>query len=148
MTGPSSSNPHIIGLTGSFGSGCTYVAEKILAGMDYEILSLSDTLRDEYSASGRGDARTAPRRELQSFGDEWRQKHGAAHFAALAYRKIEAHLHDGTRGKWVVDSIRNPAEVHFFKATIVQFFLVRGLCHEGAALAARSRHVQSKPQGL
>lgn len=46
MNGNSGNNPHIIGLTGSFGSGCTYIAEKVLSSKGYEHLSLSkDVLR-------------------------------------------------------------------------------------------------------
>lgn len=37
----------IIGLTGPFGSGCTYVAKEFICSFGYQYLSLSDVLREE-----------------------------------------------------------------------------------------------------
>ena len=36
----------IIGLTGPFGSGCSYVAKNILASKGYKYISLSEILRE------------------------------------------------------------------------------------------------------
>ena len=116
-------NLHIIGLTGSFGSGCSYIANNVLAPMGYQVVRLSDVLRAEYEAAGKGDGQAASRRELQAFGDESREKHGAAYFAVLAHQKILAQSEDGTAAKWIVDSIRNPEEVHFLREKSSSFFL-------------------------
>lgn len=39
---------YVVGLVGPFGSGCSYVAEKIVENHGYEYLSLSAVLREEY----------------------------------------------------------------------------------------------------
>ena len=39
---------YVVGLVGPFGSGCSYVAKKIVENHGYEYLSLSDVLREEY----------------------------------------------------------------------------------------------------
>ena len=35
----------VIGLTGPFGSGCTYVAKEVLIGKGYEYISLSELFK-------------------------------------------------------------------------------------------------------
>ena len=58
------SNKTIIGLTGPFGSGCTYIAKNILNADGYEIISLSDILREEIKHTVSAPTRT----ELQDLG--------------------------------------------------------------------------------
>ena len=87
----------IIGLTGPFGSGCSYIAKKILSSKGYKYISLSEILRSaitdgEYSRS-----------DLQDKGNETRAQHGAGYLADKAIEII-----DSTDGdKFVIDSIRN-----------------------------------------
>jgi deoxycytidylate deaminase len=113
-------NPHVIGLTGSFGSGCTTIAEQILAKRGYTLLSLSDSLRSAYEAGGASYAQ-ANRSDKQDFGDKMRKEQGADVFARQVAVEIEK---NAATGKWVVDSIRNPAEVKYFRDKFQNFFLV------------------------
>lgn len=89
----------VIGLVGPFASGCSTVAKKIQEFYDYEVLSLSDELRNLFK---KENPNTEPNRQkLQDFGDAIRREHGADYLATLVYDKIEA-------GKnYVIDSIRN-----------------------------------------
>lgn len=114
-------NPHIIGLTGSFGSGCTHVvAKEVLAKRGYDYISLSDALKKAYRRAGKGNPETAPRRALQDFGDNIRAKRGVGFFAKNVRRAIGRA--DG-RKKWVVDSMRNPGEIEVFRDFSRAFFL-------------------------
>jgi dephospho-CoA kinase len=115
-------NPRIIGLTGSFGSGCTYLADHILAAKGYKGVSLSDILRDVYSKEKGGSSEDIPRHELQAFGDEVRKKRGAGYLATEALREVEEVSKGGTC-KWVIDSIRNPAEIRCLRECSRNFFL-------------------------
>jgi len=113
----------IIGLTGSFGSGCTYLANKMLVPRGYRRISLSDILRDLYREETGSDPGVADRATLQDFGDETRKGHGADHLACKAADKIDEY--DGSQGeaKFIVDSIRNPAEVHALRQRYPHFYL-------------------------
>ncbi|KKK69848.1 hypothetical protein LCGC14_2929930, partial [marine sediment metagenome] len=110
----------IIGLTGSFGSGCTYVAKKVFEKRGYKYISLSDALRSSYRRAGKGNPNTASRRALQNFGDQTRKKYGGERFAKTVLKTIQKP--DGQK-KWVVDSIRNPKEVEVFRNSFRSFFL-------------------------
>ena len=89
-------NPFIIGLTGSFGSGCSYVANEILVDAGFEKVSLSEILREEYQSTDRASLDTMNpeerRRTLQTFGDEIRKDKGACYLASKAIAKITASL--------------------------------------------------------
>ena len=91
----------IIGMTGPFGSGCTYISRKILEEMGYTYISLSDILR-EIDA----DAAEAPRTELQDVGNRIRNEHGYDYLAQKAIEIINA----SSDRKFVIDSIRNTHE--------------------------------------
>lgn len=113
-------NPHIIGLTGSFGSGCTYVARQVLEKRGYKYISLSDVLKRAYRKAGKGNPTTAQRRAFQDFGDTTRTARGGGFFAKKALHTIEK---AGGRQQWVVDSIRNPEEVEVLRDFSRAFFL-------------------------
>lgn len=116
----STDNPHIIGLTGSFGSGCSYVAKHVLAKRGYTFVSLSDVLKRAYRRAGKGDPTTAPRRALQDFGDQTRDRRGKGVFAKNVVHAIQK---AGAGKKWVVDSIRNPKGAELFRNFSQAFFL-------------------------
>ena len=103
----------IVGMTGPFGSGCTYIAKNILIKLGYEYISLSDILRDEI-----GDM-SLPRTDMQDKGNEIRRSNGADFLAREAIKKIEK----SKSKKFIVDSIRNTHEIDLFKQTFTQFFL-------------------------
>ena len=90
----------IIGLTSFLGAGKTSVADHLVK-KGFEFYSLSDVVRDEIK--NRGEEIT--RERLQEVGNELRKKHGSAVLANRVLKKVKP-------GKnYVVDSIRNPAEI-------------------------------------
>lgn len=103
----------IVGLTGPFGSGCSYVAKNILCSDEYEYISLSDILKEEI-----GDAEYT-RSDLQDKGNQLREQKGADFLAQKAIEKINSS--DNT--KFVIDSIRNTHEIEKLKKTFPQFYL-------------------------
>jgi deoxycytidylate deaminase/dephospho-CoA kinase len=122
MANAGAGNLQIIGLTGSFGSGCTYAADHILVKLGFRKVSLSELLRDQYRASHVGEPGEISRRALQEFGDRVRREHGPSFLAELAHHEI-FDAGQGISTKWVVDSIRNPAEVHYLRSQFPTFFL-------------------------
>ncbi len=112
----------IIGLTGSIGSGCSYVAEEILKPLGYEFASLSKKLKEEFSPP-TGTDQSGLRRAYQDFGDKQRREEGNNYFARLVCEKIKAATEENGSQKWIVDSIRNPDEVHWLRKQFPNFFL-------------------------
>lgn len=114
-------NPLIIGVAGSFGSGCSYIAENILRDKEeYNFLSLSkDILRPLFQKETGKDPNHVPRRELQDFGDKIRKERDFDYLAQEAVKKIEV----TQNRKWVIDSIRNPAEVSCLRGYSRNFWL-------------------------
>ena len=102
----------IIGMTGPFGSGCTYISKTILNKLGYEYISLSEILRE---ISGQGKTRT----ELQDFGNELRNEKGNDFLARKAIELIEA----SSNSKFVIDSIRNTHEIETIKSRFSGFYL-------------------------
>ena len=109
---------YVIGLVGPFGSGCSYVAEKISDTYGYKVFSLSDVLRDEFKAK-YPNKRKVDRQDLQDFGDTIRKENGCDYLAKIICEKINA---DKTKN-YVVDSIRNPEEINLLRKSFAQFFL-------------------------
>lgn len=110
---------YIIGLVGPFGSGCSYVAEKIADIFGYEILSLSDVLRNEFKLE-YPNKRKVGRKDLQDFGDKIRKEKGCDYLAKTICEKIKL----DENKNYVVDSIRNPEEVNILRRSFAQFFLL------------------------
>lgn len=104
----------VIGMTGPFGSGCSYIAENIIASSGYEYISLSDILKQEI----RNNNYT--RSDLQDKGNELREKQGAGYLAQKAIEKIDSSEHT----KFVIDSIRNTHEIEEFKKKFTKFYLI------------------------
>jgi dCMP deaminase len=103
----------LIGLTGRNASGKGEVA-RYLQKKSFYYYSLSDVIRDEIRSRGQD-----PTRELLILvGNELRQRYGANILAERILAKIEDDKH------YVIDSIRNPAEVDAFRAA-KHFKLIR-----------------------
>ncbi|MGE5579821.1 MAG: AAA family ATPase [Bacillota bacterium] len=100
----------IIGLTGSFGSGASTVAE-YLGEMGYQRVSLSDELHSRFP--------NATRSQLQEEGNKLR----ASDPAYLARQVLERIDKSDQNSKWVVDSIRNPSEVRNLASSTSEFYL-------------------------
>lgn len=116
-------NPHIIGLTGSFGSGCSYIKDNILVPAGYKKYSLSEVLKELFEKKTGKDAADVPRKELQDYGDKVRSEKGEGFFTEEIIRRIEAEHDKKPKYKFVIDSIRNPAEILTFRQYSWNFFL-------------------------
>jgi dephospho-CoA kinase len=108
----------ILGLTGSFGSGCSYIAEKHLVPKGFKHISLSTFLKDEFRQAKGRDALN--RRELQSFGNEIRSSKGLSYLAMRAMQQIDE---DNDCELWVIDSIKNEHEVYYLRSKSSAFYL-------------------------
>jgi len=127
----SKSNPIVVGLTGQFGAGCTEVVGGYLKEIGFHYYSLSDIVRAsahknpslfEYKKLSKKDLR----RILQDEGNKLRQA-GSDAIAREIYKQIKANAHENE--DIVIDSIRNPAEVEYFRILWPQrFFFVSTRC--------------------
>lgn len=123
------STPIVVGLTGQFGAGCTEVVGGYLQEEGFHYYSLSDIVRAsaqkrlgpfEYQKLSKKDLR----RVLQDEGDKLR-KADTAVIAKEVHRQIKA---GGYENKdIVIDSIRNPAEVEYFRSAFQQRFFLLAL---------------------
>jgi dCMP deaminase len=124
----------LIGLTGRNAAGKGEVARYLQTKSCY-YYSLSDAIRDEIRS--RGEQPT--RERLIIVGNELRQKYGSNVLAERILAKIEDDKH------YVIDSIRNPAEVEAFRAA-KNFKLVRIEAPPQVRFERiRSRHRESDP---
>ena len=96
----------IIGLTGSMGAGKGEVV-KILERLGFKYVTLSQMVREEARKRGIPEERE----KLMEVGNSMRKKEGPGVLAKRALQKIQARRH----GKWVIDGIRNPAEIQELK---------------------------------
>lgn len=96
------SRPVLIGLTGTNAAGKGEIAD-FLQSRGYAPLSLSDILREELAARDL----KADRDNLIRIGNNLREAHGPDILARRVMDKV--------RGPSVIDSIRNPREVEFFR---------------------------------
>src|SRR5215831_16949810 len=96
----------LIGLTGRNASGKGEVA-KYLEKKSFYYCSLSDVIRDEIRRRGH----ELTRESMIATGNELRQRFGAGVLAHRILEKIEEDKH------YIVDSIRNPAEVEALRTT-------------------------------
>ena len=103
----------LIGLTGRNAAGKGEVA-RYLQKKSFYYYSLSDAIRDEVRS--RGEEPT--RERLIVVGNELRQRYGSNILAERILSKIEDDRH------YIIDSIRNPAEVDAFRAA-KHFKLIR-----------------------
>lgn len=118
----------VIGMTGSFGSGCSTLAEALRVNHSFLVFSLSSVLKDEWKqrlrAAGQPDKEPS-RRELQDLGNELRASEGRD---VLARRAVELANRDASGNGLVFDSIRNLGEVDFFRQSFPDFFLIAVQC--------------------
>ena len=92
----------ILGLTGPMASGKSTVVA-VLRKLGFELVTLSDMVREECRRQGLPEERE----NLMNTGQKLREAFGAGILGRRALEKIRE-----TGGeKWVVDGIRNPAEV-------------------------------------
>lgn len=123
-------NPIAIGVTGSFGSGCSTITEVLNEDHSFIAYSLSDTLKEKWSASEKGKpVEEALRYELQDLGNDLRRKNSHSYLAEETFKKTSK---DGNLRKLLVfDSIRNTAEIAFFRSKFPDFYVIAVDCTEG-----------------
>jgi len=108
----------IIGLTGAFGSGATFIATEFLEKIGYKKYSLSDVLREEHKKQGGNGSPS--RKDLQEFGNTVRENN-PAYLAQMLDTEI---LSKDVESNFVIDSIRNPAEIKYFRDKYPEFILI------------------------
>ena len=89
----------IIGLTGPMASGKSTVVNA-LKNQGFKHVTLSDVVREECAARGLELVRD----NLMATGQSLREEFGAGVLAERALKKVDD-------GNWIIDGIRNPAEV-------------------------------------
>lgn len=93
----------ILGLTGPMASGKSTVVDA-LKNQGFKHFTLSDIVREECAKKGLEVVRD----NLMAVGQQLREEFGAGILGARALKKIQE---EGGGGNWIVDGIRNPAEV-------------------------------------
>lgn len=106
----------VIGLTGSFGSGCGEVSE-YLEKKGFEKFSLTKRIKKEANEKG---IEHPSRRDMQNIGDDLRKEHGNAFLA----KEVISEIGDASNRKIVVKSIRNHYEVKEFRSTFHNDFIL------------------------
>jgi len=108
--------PIVIGLCGSYYSGCTTVANFLTSNHGYRAIKLSDKVAEIASASGLD---CSDKKVLQDTGNKIREEHGNDFLAEWAIGQIEE------SDKFVVlDAIRNVAEIIALRKQYANFFLI------------------------
>jgi len=102
----------ILGVTGSMGAGKGELIKLLINLYNFDYYSLSDVIRDEMRKLGI----EITRENMQLFANNLRKERGSDVLAQIVSKKIVRNT--------VVDSIRNPSEVHYFKKNLKNFFLI------------------------
>lgn len=121
----------IIGVVGPIASG-KGVLIKILQDKGYNVLSLSDVVRERTKEWGL----PITRENLQNVGDKLRKNFGRAFLAESA----APYIYKKPGQKFVVDGIRNPAEVEFLKKEFHAYII-------GITASARKRFELMQKRG-
>ena len=108
----------IVGLTGAFGSGTTFLADYFFVTDGYKKCSLSQVLKDKY-VEEKGTPHEN-RHALQEYGNELRSKDSAI----LAKLADERFIAGDNESNFVIESIRNPAEIKFYRDKYPEFILI------------------------
>lgn len=105
--------PMIVGVAGPYAAGKSEVVEYLRA-RDYEAYSLSDVIRDVLAERGESETRE---RMIES-GRALRDRHGPAILAERIAGRFRP------AGRYVIDSIRHPAEVDSLRSHGARFLLL------------------------
>lgn len=116
--------PLVLGLTGSFGSGCSTLSALLSDRLGFVSFSMSGPIRQEWANTNPGqDESVALRHQLQTLGNEGRSESGNSFWAKGIAEQIPPNA-----PRIVVDGIRNMGEVDFFRETYPNFYLIAVLC--------------------
>jgi len=132
----------VIGLTGSFGSGCSTLKES-LSKLGFEPFSLSKYVKNEWHKRHRKPIEKALRKELQDIGDEMRRKNKKNEYIARLAVK-EARKKAKSSKPLLFDNIRNIGEVHYLRKTYPNFFLIAVDCSPEIRWARVKEQYQAK----
>lgn len=122
----------VLGLTGSFGSGCSTLFKVLTKNFEFKGFRLTDAIEEEWKKRNPGrDVKEATREEKQNIGNEMRTREPQRNMT-LAYIAYETAQKAGQIGNpfLVFDSIRNTGEVEFFRTAFPNFYLVAVDCVE------------------
>ncbi len=108
----------IIGLTGAFGSGTSFLAKNFFNDDKYIKLSLSTMLRENYEKDNGKPFEN--RSQLQEYGNQLRCKDKAI----LAKTLDDNYISKNAKSNFVIESIRNPAEIKYFREKYPEFILI------------------------
>ena len=113
----------VIGLTGAFGCGCSFLADKFFVNkFGYIKYSLSDILKASFREKYGRDSKN--RHELQVYGNELRGGNTSSFLAQKTVEKIKSDCINFAQQYIVIDSIRNPAEIEYLRNSYTNFFLI------------------------
>jgi len=119
-------NRLVVGLTGSFGSGCSALKGSLVK-LGFEPFSLSKHVKETWCNQTGKPIEKAPRKELQDVGDALRTKNNKTHYLAeLAVQESKEKAKANT--PLVFDNIRNIGEADYFRKIFPSFFLVAVDC--------------------
>jgi len=123
----------VLGLTGSFGSGCSTLFEVLRTDYNYKGFCLTDAIDAEWTRRhpGKDVKKEATRDEKQTIGNEMRTRE-PYHNMTLAFMAYEVARAAGDIDYryLVFDSIRNTGEVEFFRTVFPNFYLIAVDCVE------------------
>jgi dephospho-CoA kinase len=117
-----------IGLTGRMASGKGEVA-RLLQGRGFSYISLSDIVRREAAREGG----TVDRSRMQDIGNRLRAEGGAGVLGRMVRETVLA----AAGKRWVIDGIRNPAEV--LELRKIEAFILIGVECSAATILARMK---------
>lgn len=107
----------VIGLTGSFGSGCGETATYLKDKKGFKVYSLTTLIREEAKSKGKDNP---DRNNLQNIGDDLRKNNKPDFLVRKIFKKIDWNGSDSI----VIKSIRNHHEALFFKRNLINFYLI------------------------
>lgn len=117
----------IIGLTGSFGSGCSTLADALVEKKEFELFSLSKLIKEKFKGKEGREPTLADRKILQDIGNILREKKGNHFLAEYSLKRYEDKLGSGDikeESNIIFDNIRNTGEVEYFRRKLPNFYLV------------------------
>lgn len=117
----------MLGVTGSFGSGCTTLAHALDAH-GFKRVSISASIREEFQAQkrkGRTTTTQPERKLLQDFGNQQRKDKGPEYWARRAVQAADKL--SGVKSV-VFDGIRNVCEIEYLRREFPNFYLITVWC--------------------
>lgn len=123
-------NVLVLGITGSFGSGCSTLSEE-LRRIKFLKVSLSEGVKTIWLSEHPGRLITeAKRSELQEIGNRFRKDNDNEYFAQKAIEKANSQWVATQYDSVVFDNIRNMSEVKLLRGTFKKFYLVAVDCSQ------------------